>query len=123
MEKDSVGAPIHLLNLKILSSQLHKWAPLWAPHRKLHRKTPVPELQACNVIKKETLAQVFSCECCEVSKNTFSYRTPPVAASGKLYYLRLHHAMYHENRLRRRTLLESCKIMKLSMGWFLYLQL
>ena len=27
--------------------------------------------QACNFIKKETLAQVFSCECCEISKNTF----------------------------------------------------
>ena len=31
--------------------------------------------------KKETLTQVFSCEFCEVSKNAFSYRTPPVAAS------------------------------------------
>ena len=27
-------------------------------------------------IKKETLAQVFSCEFCEISKNTFSNRTP-----------------------------------------------
>ena len=36
---------------------------------------------ACNFIKKETLAQVFSCDFCEISKNTFSYRTPPVAAS------------------------------------------
>ena len=26
---------------------------------------------ACNLIKKETLAQVFSCEFCEISKNTF----------------------------------------------------
>ena len=26
---------------------------------------------ACNFIKKETLAQVFSCELCEISKNTF----------------------------------------------------
>ena len=34
-----------------------------------------------NFIKKETLAQVFSCEFCQISKNTFSYRTPPVAAS------------------------------------------
>ena len=25
--------------------------------------------------------QVLSCEICEISKNTFSYRTPPVAAS------------------------------------------
>ena len=30
--------------------------------------------------KKDALAQVFSCEFCEISKNTFSYRTPPVVA-------------------------------------------
>ena len=36
---------------------------------------------ACNFVKKEALAQVFSCEFCEISKNTFSYRTPPVAVS------------------------------------------
>ena len=28
-------------------------------------------IQACNVIKKETLAQVFSCEFYEISQNTF----------------------------------------------------
>ena len=27
--------------------------------------------EACNFIKKETLAQEFSCEFCEISKNTF----------------------------------------------------
>ena len=27
--------------------------------------------QACNFIKKETLAQVFSCEFCEISRSTF----------------------------------------------------
>ena len=27
--------------------------------------------EACNFIKKETLAQVFSCEFCEISRNTF----------------------------------------------------
>ena len=36
--------------------------------------------------KKETLAQVFSCEFCEISKNTFSYRTLPVAASNITYW-------------------------------------
>ena len=43
------------------------------------------KLQArpCNFSKKETLAQVFSCEFCEISKNTFFYRTPLVAASGR----------------------------------------
>ena len=34
-----------------------------------------------NFIKKEPLTQVFSCEFCEISQNTFSYRLPPVAAS------------------------------------------
>ena len=33
-------------------------------------------------IKKETLAQVFSCEFCEISKNNFFCRTPPVTASN-----------------------------------------
>ena len=34
-------------------------------------------------IKKETLAQVFSCEFYEISKNTFLHTTPLVAASDK----------------------------------------
>ena len=33
--------------------------------------------------RSHTLAEVFSCEFCKSSKNTFSYRTPPVAASIK----------------------------------------
>ena len=37
--------------------------------------------KACNFVKKETLAQVFSCELCEISKNTFLHRAPLVAAS------------------------------------------
>ena len=37
---------------------------------------------ACNIIKKETLAQVFSCEFCEISKNTFFYGTSLVAVSN-----------------------------------------
>ena len=32
--------------------------------------------EACNFIKNEALAQVFSCEFCEISKNTFFHRTP-----------------------------------------------
>ena len=32
--------------------------------------------QACKFIKKETLALVFSCVFCEISKNTFFQRTP-----------------------------------------------
>ena len=36
------------------------------------------------LLRKKTLAQVFSCEFCEIYKNTFYYRTPLVAASGVL---------------------------------------
>ena len=36
--------------------------------------------KACNFIKKETPAQVFSCEFCEIFKNTHFYKTSPVAA-------------------------------------------
>ena len=41
-----------------------------------------PQAEACNFIKKETLAQVFSCKFCEISKDTFSHRTPQVATSA-----------------------------------------
>ena len=37
--------------------------------------------KACSFIKEETLAQVFSGEICEISKNIFFHRTPLVAAS------------------------------------------
>ena len=38
--------------------------------------------RVCNFIKKETLAQVLFCEFCEITKSTFIYRAPPVAASA-----------------------------------------
>ena len=38
-------------------------------------------LKACNFIKKETLAQLLSCEFCQISKSTFLHRTPLMAAS------------------------------------------
>ena len=46
--------------------------------------------EACNFIKKEALAQVFSCEFCEIFKNTFFQRTPPVATSALSYSEFLH---------------------------------
>ena len=42
----------------------------------------VCKLRAATLLKKETLAQVFFCEVCEISKNTFSDRTLPVVTSG-----------------------------------------
>ena len=41
------------------------------------------QASACKFIKKDSLAQVSSCEFCEISKNTFFYRTPLVAASDQ----------------------------------------
>ena len=35
------------------------------------------------LLKKETLAHVFSCEFCEIFKNSSFYRIPMVAASEK----------------------------------------
>ena len=39
------------------------------------------QVSACDFIKKETLALTFSCEFWQIFKNTFLYRTTPVAAS------------------------------------------
>ena len=61
--------------LEILqNSQSHPWQRLFS--------------KACNFIKKETPAQVFSYEFCEMSKNTCFNRTPPVAASGHYYFIK-----------------------------------
>ena len=54
--------------------------------RNFQEKTPERSeavASAYNFIKKEALPQVFSCECCKISKNIFSNRTPPVAASSE----------------------------------------
>ena len=40
------------------------------------------QASACNFMKKEALAQVFSCEFSEISKNIFFHRTPLVTASA-----------------------------------------
>ena len=41
-------------------------------------------LKANNLIKKETLAQVFFYDFCEIFNKTYFYRTPLVAASVKI---------------------------------------
>ena len=38
--------------------------------------------QTCNFVKKRDSGTSFSCEFCEISKNTFLHRTPLVAASA-----------------------------------------
>ena len=42
----------------------------------------VPGLRPATLLKKETLAQVFSCEYCEISKNTFFTEHLWMAASN-----------------------------------------
>ena len=66
--------------------------------------------QACNFIKKDILAQVFSFEFCEVSKNNFSYRMPLVAASEHL----LHRSSFVASYIFLFLYLLSCLIWELS---------
>ena len=40
------------------------------------------QAEPCNFIKKETLAQVFSSEFCEICMEYFFHRTPPATASA-----------------------------------------
>ena len=57
----------------------------------IHKKIPVPEFsvliklqaEAQNVIEKETLVQVFSCEFCEILMDIFFFRRIPLAVSVK----------------------------------------
>ena len=48
------------------------------------------KLQAWGLIKKETLAQVFSCEFCEISKNTFFTDRLWTSASNKVAKKKIH---------------------------------
>ena len=68
---------------------------------KIHMKTPVPK--ACNFIKKQTLAQVFSREFCEISKNNFCYKTPPAC-----------------NFIKKQTLAHSCEFFEIQKNTFCY---
>ena len=57
--------------------------------------------QACNFIKSETLAQVFSCEFCEISQKTFFTEHLWVTASErksevKFLYIRGYYITYAE---------------------------
>ena len=55
--------------------------------RKVHRKTSVPE----SLFKNETLVQVFSCEFCEIFKNTILTKQLRVTVSGIFTcYLSIH---------------------------------
>ena len=56
-----------------------------------------PKAQACNFIKKEALAQVFSCEFCEISKNTISTEYLQTTASEVFWLCRSTPYFYRYN--------------------------
>ena len=74
----------HLCNIRSSHPEVFCKKDVLRNFAKIERKhlAILKKLQACNFITKENLAQLFCCEFCEISKNTFSYRTPPVAASA-----------------------------------------
>ena len=47
------------------------------------------------------MTQVFSCEFCEIYKNTFFHRTTPVAASDWWYYLTINRYKLMDGYLRQ----------------------
>ena len=55
--------------------------------------------QVCIFIQKETLAQVFSCEFCEISKNTFFIEHPWTTASVCIFNLPLIFSVLIENEI------------------------
>ena len=78
---------IHFVMLKIIL-RLSNYMPLnnkWNTGA-VARRCSVKKPEACNFIKKETLAEVFSCQFCEITKNNLSYRTRRVAASRNTTY-------------------------------------
>ena len=68
------------------------------------------QVWGCNFIKKETLAQVFFCEFCEISKNTFStdHLRTPASGSFRVFFYRLYYKMCFQLRYK------SCQVFQLS---------
>ena len=71
-------------------SRLKSWFPHFNKGGGGNYARPVTLLKkACNFFFNILLLKVFSCEFCEITKNTFSYRALLVAASVICKYLRL----------------------------------
>ena len=82
---------IELLRLLLLDLQKQSFALHNRCSEKFHnivRKIPVLDLFFNKIYLKETPTQVFSCEYREIFRNSFFYRTPPVAASGSISCMR-----------------------------------
>ena len=57
-----------------------------------------PGLRPATLLKKR-LAQAFSCEFYEISKNTFSYRIPPVAAFENIFQVFVTHLYFSKKHV------------------------
>ena len=57
------------------------WNPYTTQNMKFSIEDFVSNAEGLQLYLKKTLAQVFYCEFCEISKNTFFHRIPLVAAS------------------------------------------
>ena len=57
----------------------------------------VAGLRPATLLKKRLWHRFFSCEFCKISRNTFSYRTPPVLASRLLNPQKSNNLYYHTN--------------------------
>ena len=55
---------------------------------------PLIKLQACNFIKKRLLTQVFSCEICEIFKNTYFEEYLRTTASVIFFYGSQYHTFF-----------------------------
>ena len=65
-----------LFTTKCMKNYIKIWGLLrpqvtYQPHSKGTLRNSRLEAEACNFIKKETLAQLYSCEFCEIFQNTF----------------------------------------------------
>ena len=61
----------------LVTESLFKWSCRPSARKFIKKETPRP----ANLFKKETMAQVISCEFCKIFKSIFFYRTHPVATS------------------------------------------
>ena len=68
--------------VQVLEVALTKFKKFTGKHLSIFFNKVADRPEDCNSIKKEALAQLFSCEFCKISKNTFFHRTPLVAASA-----------------------------------------
>ena len=71
-----------------IEAVIHRWSvkKVFLKVLQNSQKKPCARVSCFNKVaaKKETFALMFSREYCKIFKNTFFYRTPPVAASGKI---------------------------------------